>query len=51
MGRCAHELINKINAGNVADLLVMLFPHQKRESKHARITEDTDLAQMQAHVI
>lgn len=44
MGRCAHELINKINASNVADLLVLLFPHQKRESKHAKITEDADLA-------
>jgi len=44
MGRCAHELINKINAANVADLLVLLFPHQKRESKHARIIDDTELA-------
>lgn len=44
MIRCEHELINKINASNVTDLLVQLFPNMKRESKYAKITEDAELA-------
>ncbi len=51
MSRCEHEIINRINPSNVTDLLVLLFPCQKRDSKHAQIIEDQELAQIQSLVL
>ena len=43
MQRCENELINKISAQNVTDILIKLHPHLKRPSKHANVVEDTEL--------
>ncbi len=47
MQRCENELINKISAQNVTDILIKLHPHLKRPSKHANVVEDAELLQMQ----
>ena len=43
MQRCENELINKISAQNVTDILIKLHPHLKRPSKHANVVEDAEL--------
>ncbi len=40
MDRCENELVNRVSAANVTDLLVLLFPHMDKKSKHANILED-----------
>lgn len=52
MQRCENELVNRITASNVTDLLIRLFPHIKRQSKHSKIVEDdTELENVQATVL
>ena len=46
MDRCENELVNRIAANNVTDLLVLLFPHMHKKSKHASVLEeDSELCQ------
>lgn len=46
MDRCENELVNRICATNVTELLVLMFPHLNRQSKHARVMEeDTALSE------
>jgi hypothetical protein len=40
MDRCENELVNRISAVNVTELLVLMFPHLDRQSKHARVMEE-----------
>ena len=40
MHRVENELVNRIPPGNVTDLLIKMYPHLKRESKHRQLVED-----------
>jgi molybdopterin converting factor small subunit len=40
MQRVENELVNRITAGNVIDLLIKMYPHLKRESKHRKVVDD-----------
>lgn len=51
MQRCENEIVNRINACNVTDLLIKMFPHTKRLCKHAKIVDDDqELVYMQSTV-
>ena len=40
MQRVENELVNRITPSNVTDLLIKMYPHKKRESKHRNVVED-----------
>ena len=45
MHRCENELVNRITATSVTDLLIKIFPQRKRESKIAKSVDDDSLLQ------
>lgn len=40
MQRCESELVNRVAANNVTDLLIKMYPHLKRTSKHRSEEEE-----------